>query len=193
MKDAGSECDVRHPAFRRMSEYVSSTTEGLNDTLASMVEPELRPPAWRVALAFLLAPAVAAFLYACLLPLYAGVPSLVDRVWRTFPFYFVFGALPATLIFGVPAFFVLKSRVKATPLNCALVGAAIAALPWLVLGLLISPNYAYSNGHVTHDHGVITWLGFLDLSAGVAELAALGLLAGFVFWVTAASGARSAT
>ncbi len=156
-----------------------------------MVEARSRPPIWRIALAFLLAPAAAALAYACLLPLYGGLPDLADRVWRTFLLYLLLGGYPATVVLGLPAFFALKSRLYPTPLSCGLVGAIIAAVPWLLLGLLSSPNYAYSNGHVTHENGSITLAGLLDLGAFGAQLAALGFFAGLVFWFVAAFRVRS--
>lgn len=151
-----------------------------------MVEARAQPATWRIALAFLLAPAAAALVYACLTPLYGGLPDLADRVWRTFLLYLLLGAYPAAVVLGLPLFFALKGFLNPTPLNCALVGAIIAAVPWLLLGLLSSPNYAYSNGHVTHENGAITFAGLLDLGVFVAQLAALGFFAGLVFWFVAA-------
>lgn len=156
-----------------------------------MTEARRRPPAWRIVLAFAVAPSVAALSYACLIPLYAGLPDLADRVWRTFLLYLLFGAYPSALLLGIPAFFILKNYLDPKPLNCALVGAGIASIPWLLIGLRSSPHYAYSNGHVTHDNGMITIWGLLDLATFVALIAALGFLAGLVFWAVAAAGTRT--
>ncbi len=141
-------------------------------------------------LAFVLAPAVAALVLACVIPLYPGLPSFHDRVWRTFLLFLLVGAYPAALLLGLPAFFALKDRVSPTPFNCAVVGAAVASVPWLLLGLLSSPDYAYSNGHVTHNNGVITMWGLIDLATFVAQIAALGFFAGLVFWAVAAFRVR---
>ena len=148
------------------------------------------PPVWRVALAFLLAPAAAALVCACLMPLYDGRLHFADRVWGSFLIYLLFGGYPATIFLGLPAFFALKIRFRPTPFNCGLVGAVIAGAPWLFLGLLSSPKEAYSNGHVTHANGVITLAGLLDLAAFTGLIACLGAFAGIVFWAVAASGLR---
>ena len=156
-----------------------------------MAEAPIKPPIWRVVLAFLLAPAAGALVYACLMTLYAGLPDLAGRVWRTFLLYLLFGGYPTAIVLGLPAFLVLKSRLGPTPLNCAVVGAAIASVPWLLLGLLSSPNHAYSNGHVTHNNGSITLWGLFDLGVFVAQVAALGFFAGLVFWAVAAFRVRA--
>lgn len=145
------------------------------------------PVWWRVVLAFLLAPLIAAFLFACFQPLYAGLPSFPDRILRTTLLYVLFGGYPATLVLGVPAFLILRERVRPSAWNCAATGAAVASFPWLLLGLVSNPEHAYSNGHVTHQSGAKTWWGWVDLFTFVSETAALGALAGLVFWTIAAA------
>ena len=88
------------------------------------------PPIWRVALAFLLAPGAAALLMAIAMPMYAGLPSWVERVWRTAQTLSVFGAYPITVAFGLPAYFMLRRHFAARPFACAIVGFVISALPW---------------------------------------------------------------
>ncbi|MNH53285.1 hypothetical protein D3C85_1629150 [compost metagenome] len=69
----------------------------------------------------------------------------------------------------------------------------IAALPWLLLGLLSSPNYAYSNGHVTHQGGHITLWGLFDLSVFTGWIGLLGAGAGVLFWLITVPGAHGQT
>ncbi len=148
------------------------------------------PAWWRIVAAFALTPLIAAFAFAIAQPLYAGLPSLLERIWRTTLFYAVFGGYPATLLFGVPAFLVLRKKVSPSAPNCATTGALVASLPWLLLGLISNPDYAYSNGHVTHQNGAKTWWGWLDFFTFVSEIAALGALAGVIFWTIAAVKVR---
>ena len=138
--------------------------------------------------AFIITPLLAAFALACVHPEYAGLPSLADRIFRTTIIYALFGGYPAALVFGLPAFLFLRDRVRASAFNCAATGAVVASLPWLLLGLISNPNYAYSNGHVTHQNGAKTWWGWVELFVFVGEIAALGAVAGVVFWIIAAAG-----
>lgn len=143
------------------------------------------PVWWRVVAAFVLTPLIAAFALACFQPLYAGLPSLSDRIVRTTFAYVVFGGYPAAFLLGVPAFLVLRKRLRPSASNCAATGAVVASLPWFLLGLTSNPNYAYSNGHITHQNGSKTWWGWVDLFSFVGEIAAIGALAGAVFWALA--------
>ena len=134
----------------------------------------MSPRPWRIVAAFIITPLLAAFALACIQPLYAGLTSLPDRIFRTTMIYTFFGGYPAALVIGFPAFMFLRHRVNASALNCAGAGAIVASLPWLLLGLISNPKYAYSNGHVTHQNGAKTWAGWVDLFAFVGEIAALG-------------------
>lgn len=140
------------------------------------------PVWWRIVAAFVFSPLIAAFALACFQPLYAGLESLCDRILRTTFAYVVFGGYPAAFVLGLPAFLILRKKLRLSPLNCAVVGAVAASLPWLLLGLISNPRYAYSNGHITHQSGSKTWWGWVDLFTFVGEIAALGALTGVVFW-----------
>ena len=146
------------------------------------------PVWWRVVAAFVLTPLVAAFAFACFQPLYAGLPSLSDRILRTTVVYVLFGGYPAAFVLGVPAFLILRKKLRPSALNCAATGAVVASFPWLLVGLISNPVSAYSNGHVTHQNGAKTWWGWVDLFTFVGEIAAPGALAGVVFWAIAAAG-----
>jgi hypothetical protein len=130
---------------------------------------------------------VAAIVLAYLEPDYAGLGSKGERMARTAPFY-LFGAYVQTMIFGLPAFFILRKCLQPTVWNCVMVGSVIAAAPWLALGLLSHPDYAYVGGHVTVLHGQITWQGLVDLLELTAKIAASGTFGGLVFWFVAAFG-----
>lgn len=131
---------------------------------------------------------------ACLEPLYAGLPSLEDRIVRTAMIYCLFGAYPMTLVFGVPAFFVLRKRLRPSVLNCGLAGVGVAGIPTLILAIM--PNgttEAIDDGHVTVLHGHRTMWGWLFAGQGVLEMAAYGLLAGLIFWAIIAVGPKRST
>ena len=148
------------------------------------------PRAWRIALAFIVTPGLASLGLACAMPLYAGLPDLWDRIVRTALMYAMFGAYPPTIVLGLPLYLALKERLRPTLLNCAWAGAVTAALPPLLLGLIANPTYAYSGGHVTHDHGMRTLWGWLDLGTGVGWMALIGTLTGVAFWLVALCGTR---
>jgi hypothetical protein len=145
-------------------------------TLAAM------PPRWRVVIGFFVAPFVAALAFGITFPLYAGLPNIFDRTFRTIAVYLIFGAYPTALIIGVPTFFAHKDRFKRSVLNCMLAGALVASLPWLIIGVLATNDYSIDDGHVTAIDGVKTIWGWIDLAIGVGQIAIAGLFAGLVFW-----------
>jgi len=150
------------------------------------------PPWWRALLAFAIAPAIAALAFSCASPLYAGLTDVVERIWRTFQVVVVVGGYFPTLIFGVPIFVFLRRRLNPTLLNCTLIGAGIAGLPWLLLALLPFADSASIDGRATIVDHHLTWFG-LWMGTKVAALIGLfGALAGAAFWLIAASGLRKA-
>lgn len=155
-----------------------------------MKDPLPSPPADRVFLAFVVAPALAAFVFACYCPLYSGLPDLADRILETFYVYLVVGAYPPSLLFGLPAYLLLRNRLRPTPLNCAIVGAIIASLPCVLIGLLLSPDYATYDGQVTNRDGHLTLAGLVHLTTVAGPIALLGSFTGVVFWAVAAAGMR---
>jgi hypothetical protein len=147
----------------------------------------LLPPTWRIVAGFLVAPLVAALAMAFVEPLFNGLP-FSERVYRTTIVYCVFGAYPSTVILGLPAFFLLRRRVRASPINCALAGACVAALPWLVLWLVSTPDYSFDGGHVAVANGHTTGWGWIELVEMLLEMPAFGGLAGAAFWLVASAG-----
>jgi len=164
------------------------TWQAFNIINHRMTVPRPIPPLWRVTLAFIAAPSLAAFAIACLWTGYGGLPDWWERIYRSTFLYLLFG-LPQALLFGVPAYLLLRNRVRATLLNCSLAGATIASLPWLALNLLVrGPDYAFSGGHITDQNGHKTLAGWLDLATGIGWLALAGLFGGLVFWLVAVAG-----
>jgi hypothetical protein len=145
------------------------------------------PPAWRVALAFLIAPAFGALLMA----VFAAAAVSFETLWPTTLLIAAIGAYPPAILFGIPAYFVLRRHWGANPIGCGLVGAAIAALPWLPFVLFPSTQSASVDGEATVIDGRYTAYGWLEIVEVLSLLAGLGLAAGIVFWVIAAAGHRS--
>ena len=147
------------------------------------------PPAWRVALAFLIAPAFGALLMA----VFAAAAESFETLWRTTLLIAAIGAYPPAILFGIPAYFVLRRHWGANPIGCGLVGAAIAALPWLPFVLFPSAQSASVDGEATVIDGRYTAYGWLEVVEVLFFVAGLGLAAGIMFWVIAAAGFRSET
>ncbi len=145
-------------------------------------------PLWRLILGFLIAPLVAALAIAIIQPAYDGLDSYSDRIYRTTIAFAVFGGYPWALLFGIPAYFALRNRARASVLNCALVGAVIASFPWFVLGLLFRPDYAESDSRVTVLNGSRTLAGWFEFGELIAFVAVSGAFAGAVFWLVVAAG-----
>lgn len=143
----------------------------------------------RVLLAFLIAPGIAALALATFQPAYGGLGHYFYRVWRTTIAYGLIGAYPSALIFGVPAFLILRNRIAGTWKNCAVVGACVAAVPWLII-ILVSPNadQASVGGRATVIDGRLTVFGWLNYLQSVGFIAISGAFAGLLFWLVATGG-----
>lgn len=159
-------------------------TTGIDFLTAPFTPPQpvpvnvVHPPGtnpWRVAFAFLVAPALAALLYAACYPLYAGLPNFPERVIWTAVFYAAIATYPAAIMLGVPLFMALRHRLNLTALNCVLAGIFIAAMPAIILSFMPEPlNLAAGRG----------------LSAAIifaGEAAILGAISGLAFWLIARS------
>lgn len=140
----------------------------------------------RVIVAFIFTPIVISLAVAFAMPLYEGLPDYYDRVLRTWPFYVFFGAVPPTLIFGIPAFLMLRKLVRLSLLSCATVGAVIAALPWFVIGLFPTGS-AWTGGRATIINGQYTTYGWLELGESLLMISAAGAVGGAIFWAIAAA------
>lgn len=143
----------------------------------------------RIGAAFLLAPLVGSFALALIQPAYDGLPYW-DRVARTTYLYALLGAYPQTLVFGVPAFFILRPRVKPSALSCGVTGALVAIVPWLLLNLMMGGlNTPTAGEELPIQEKQPTWFGLVGLLTSLGWLAAAGAFAGVAFWAIAV-GAR---
>lgn len=160
--------------------------------MAGLQPERTYPPLWRVALAFLIVPGVAAVLMAMVFPLYAGLPNIFERIGRTAIAYAMFGAYPPALLFGIPVYFVLRKFVSFALINCSLTGGLIAILPWILL-VIFAPeaDQASVNGIPTVVDGRMTAYGWLMLAKDFATVFPFGLGAGVLFWAIVAAGNRS--
>lgn len=124
---------------------------------------------------------------ALLEPLYAGLPTTTERLIASAKLYALVGAYPPTLLLGVPAYFVLRRHFAPRLLACALAGAGVAAIPWLLLVLAARPTTASIGGRATVIDGQYTAYGWLVNGSFLGEIALVGCAAGLVFWAIAGS------
>jgi hypothetical protein len=146
------------------------------------------PPHWRVAAAFILVPAFAALSFAIAMPLYAGLPMMAERIWRSALVYGLIGAYPPAVVIGVPAYFALRRHFDPHFINCAWVGALVATLPWMFLTLVSTPDQASIGDRATVINGSYTAFGWLMNAQFLGEIALAGAIGGALFWVIAAAG-----
>jgi hypothetical protein len=139
------------------------------------------PPAWRVVLGFIIAPASAALLMAAWMPGYDGLPPL-QAFWNSAWLYAVIGAYPPTILLGVPAYFALRRHVRATLRNCMLVGAALPFFTWGLFSVLPpSAEWESVGGKAIVIDGHRTLYGWELVGRDLIVLAAFGAAAGLVF------------
>ncbi len=131
---------------------------------------------WRILVAFLVAPAAAALVYAVLHPLYAGRPSYADRLVGTTLFYGGTAIYPATVMLGIPLYAAFRPRLRLTALNCGLAGVFVLAIPAIIL-VLMPERLAYAAN-----------LGLAGTLAFIGEAAILGVVGGLTFWLIATGG-----
>ena len=139
-------------------------------------------------LAFVTAPSVAALLMAIAMPAYDGMESKLERIWLTAKIYALVGAYPTALLLGTPAYFLARKRLNPTWANCAIVGGAIAALPWFLITAFPAADQASVGGQATIIDGHTTAYGWLVNLQSVGTIALFGVIAGVVFWIVATGG-----
>ncbi len=155
-------------------------------------EPErIYPPTWRIVAAFAIVPGIASLLLAVVNPAYDGISDQLERIWRSALAFAVFGAYPATVVLGLPAFFMLRRHFDAKIVNCSLTGALVASLPWFVLPMFSLPDSASVDGQATVIDGSFTAYGWLTNLTFVGQIALLGAASGVLFWLIAAAGSRT--
>lgn len=151
------------------------------------------PPAWRVVLGFIVAPASAALLMAAYLPGYDGLPP-IQRFWNSAWLYAVVGAYPPTVLLGVPAYFALRRHIEPTLRNCMFVGAALPVLTWGLFSVLPSAAVSESvGGRATVINGERTLYGWELAARDLAMLATFGAAAGLVFGLIVLGWRRRST
>ena len=150
----------------------------------------IHPSPWRVLAAFLVVPGVMAIALAGVMVLYAGFVGGWEGFWVLARIFVLFGAYPSTVVLGVPAFFMLRKWLDATLVNCALVGATVAASPWLLLLLLPHGDYANVGGHATVIDGKSTAYGLLVAIELLGQIALIGAFSGILFWMIAIAGTK---
>lgn len=153
-----------------------------------------KPPAYRIFFAFLGAPTFATALVASVGSY--GNDAVPDSfAWNLFAFIIglLFVTLPLTVVVGVPLFLVLRRHVRPSFWACSLAGAAVLCLPVLLILLSLAtttfPPYATS-GYFTFLYGERTGWWWFESAVLFGAAAALGLVAGFVFWLIAAAGLK---
>jgi hypothetical protein len=157
-----------------------------------IADPErVYPTTWRIVAAFMIVPSAASLLLAILNPAYEGLSNQLERIWRSALVFAVFGAYPATVILGLPAFFMLRRHFDANLVNCSLTGAGVASLPRFILSTLSLPDNASIDGRATVIDGSLTPYGWLTNLTSVGEIALLGASSGVLFWLIAAAGSRT--
>lgn len=132
------------------------------------------PSGYRVLTAFLVAP---------LLPILAYVAFAGSGDLRLFPLALVIGGYVPALLVGLPVFAVARRRLKVSPLNCALAGAFVAALPWTLLLFAPLAGEASIDGGDTIIDGRLTWFGVTENLHFLAPIVVLGALGGGIFWL----------
>ena len=150
--------------------------------------PSFRPKPWRLMLGFLLVPLVSSI--ALTLPFATDLSSLAGSVLVVA----VVGGYPAGLVLGIPAYVLLRRRLRPRAATMAAVGGSIAAAPWSVSSPLVWPTsseYERIGDCVTIIDGVRTWCGYLAEIKPLAIIFAFGVLGGLTFWLCVAWRGRT--
>lgn len=139
-----------------------------------------QPRRWRIILAFLIAPLVPSAA-AATVTLVDGLPNGGYLQWLVL--VALIGGYPAALILGLPAFFILRSRLRPRFMYVTFAGGLVAAAPWLLLVLFgPNPDMATSGEHVTVVSGAKTLWGWLEGMRMIGGAFLLGLMGGAAFW-----------
>lgn len=151
------------------------------------------PPAWRVGIGLIFAPALAALLMAVFIPGFEGLPP-DQRFWNSALLYAIFGAYPPTLLLGIPAYFILRRHLEPTFRNCSLVGAALPVIVWGSISVLpIAAESESVAGVATIRNGHRTLYGWELVGQNLLLLAAVGVAAGIAFRLIVVGWRRRST
>lgn len=147
------------------------------------------PPAWRIVLAFLAAPAAGS---AVLAARYDTLETF-DRFVASFRFFLPF-AYVLTVLLALPAFLILIKRLRPTLRNCVAAGAIVAASPIVLLTLPVllgsGRGSATLGGRQMWTNGIPTLYGLWVTLLEWSVFAIAGAIGGAVFWLVAAGGHR---
>ncbi|MFL6721315.1 MAG: hypothetical protein ACJ8FT_05870 [Sphingomonas sp.] len=126
------------------------------------------------------------------MPAYDGLPDWSERVWRTAVTFSALGAYPTAIVFGLPAYLMLRRHLSARLIACAITGFVVAVLPWALLIVSGSgASEASIDGRATVINGHTTGYGWLQHAEFVLTIGLFGALGGIVFWAIAAAGHRA--
>jgi hypothetical protein len=142
---------------------------------------EPHPSAWRLALAFVIAPLCGAVT----LTVFQLGPSIpLSRLISSVKLLSI-GGFSATILFGLPLYFLLRIFVSPSLIKCALTGSLVAVAPGLLLNLLpMSEHFQFGVGdRATVVDGYRTAYGWELWRTSLAKTAAAGFAAGAVFWI----------
>jgi hypothetical protein len=146
---------------------------------------------------FILAPLVVAVVIACIVFVLAAVSEPGGLGRASFASATALGIAAGVgwafaLIFGVPAYLLLKRLRVVSPWPTIAVAALIGALfPWLSHWHRLDPSSSVSiNGCEIVARGVTTACGYRHLAQGTILPALVGAAAGLVFWLIYAGGWR---
>lgn len=147
------------------------------------------PSGWRIAAAFVIAPPIAALAMSVHERYAHGLEYLLQYIWRDVLVISLLGAYPAAILFGVPTYLGLRHVLTPRLKYFLISGAAVAALPWLLLVLLgPNPENASQGGIATVIDKTRTWYGWLKSAEFLVSTAVMGAFGGFVFWLVAVAG-----
>jgi hypothetical protein len=139
-----------------------------------------KPPIWRVALGFLLAPLIAALAFSLFEDhsLNVVVPAAM------------YGGYPAAIVLGIPAYVLLHGTMQPRFWVLMIVGGVIAVLPWMALALTNTEGSSQVGNCQSTIDGRMTWCGFLGNLWLWGYIFCFGALGGLAFWGCVAFGLK---
>jgi hypothetical protein len=147
--------------------------------------PQPRPA--RLALGFLLAPLVPAFVWA-FSPFWFSFDRVNVAGAASFLVWIAIVAYATAAVDGIPVYVLLRRRLRPRLATVAAAAGLIAIVPWLALYFASLPSpaaYARVGDCVTVVDGARTWCGYVEDLKLFAFVFILGALGGVTFWLCA--------